>query len=541
MSVRGRIADGLTSLAGFIAGPTGVQGGPQNPGQTGGTTGAPTLWNRTIHPSTAPPATRQTWELWRLRTESRNLSRTSPFLAAYLAWARVQALGNGRSRLHFPRLDADRTRRLESAIKAIRAEWQAFAQMEYGSRGETTTELAAHALHHRIVDGDCFLLPYRAGGLQRADFHPGDALAEQELFLARMRSPNRALGITYDARGRPKTYHFGHEGRYRPIGIWSLTGEIDPVDVPASRVWHVRDRRGDGTALRSEPVATPAMDDLQRITEIDTAFVRACALRASWGLVTQRRQEDTVGRLAAGAAGGAQTIHDLAAGQDGQAQQEQRQPEYRRGVERSGETVTLEDGYETANPYSPHPGSEEAKQITRIEERICASLRVSRMTLMGIYSGANFSSSQQATLQEREQIAELQLSLIRNVHQPIWRRFFRANWFRWLATLPGLMPEDEMALLYCEHQLRRPTILEIHRVIPAVEKAFVGKLLTWAEARAELGKETADLESVAAEIDYWHERLGVAAEPADDEDEADVDDEADRERKKEEEGDADQD
>ena len=537
MSMRGRLAGGLNALAGFIAGPTGVQGGPQTPGRTGGTTGAPTLYGRTLYPSTAPPATRQTWELWKLRTESRNLSRVSPFLAAYLMWARVQALGNGRSRLHFPRLDSERTRRLSEAIKAIRGEWQAFLQMEYGSRGETITELAAHALHHRIVDGDCFVLPYRAGGMQRADFHPGDALAEQELFLARRQSPNRALGITYDARGKPVIYHFGHSGRYRPIGIWSISGEVDPVDVPARRVWHVRDRRGDGTSLRSEPVATPVMDDLARLTELDNAFVRAAVMRVAWGLLMQRRPEDTAGRLTVGSAGGMQTIHDLAGAQDGE-QQEQRQPEFRRGLERSGEIAWLDDGYETANPFSPHPNADEAKQIERLVQRICAGLNISVMSLLKWYAGANFSSSQQATLQETEAIGELQTALIRNLHQPVWRRFFRARWYDWLR-LPGVMPEDELALLYCEHVLRRPAIVEIHRVIPAIQKAVEGKIITWADGLAKMGFDTSDLESKAAEIDYWHERLGLAAaNPApvvdDGEDEADVDDEKEREKEEDE-------
>ena len=500
MTIRSSISSGLNKLAVFIEGEDprtnaqvakkGAFGVFRGRGQTN-------LYDKVLYPTTSTPAARQTYELRRARDESRNMYLTSPIWAAFVNWAKVQVLGNGRARLAFPLIDRENHKRLEEAIRMIRAEWQEFSMQKIGSRGETLGELAAHALHHRLVDGDAFLILYNKG--RNLSFYPGDALVEED--VQHLNGPrNRALGITYDDNGKAVTYHFANSEKFGPIGVWSY-GFPTYMDVPASRVLHIRDRRGNGSTLRSYPVCLAAIDDLSRITEIARAFTRSAVRRASAPAVLQRNLDETFSRPVS---------YPDAASQDGDSDDSDQKvplPEYLMEASKAGDVVTLADGYSAADPFTVHPNADEHQQIIQIELRICAALGVSRTTLLGDMASTNFSASQQNSLQETEKVTDLQLTIIDCLYRPVFGRFFKRNWYRWLRELPGVTATDMAMLSNVDFFIRKPAVLEVHRKVQAMVSAFNSGLYTMAMVHAELGQDTTDMDAFFSQIEEDHKRL----------------------------------
>ena len=243
-----------------------------------------------------------------------------------------------------------------------------------------------------------------------------------------------------------------------------MGARVSPTDTPARYVWHVRERRENGQLLRSNPWVTAALDDLARLDEHDSAFIRGIVRRVAFGLLLQKRPDLTAAQLMNRTR--PMTAGELAKTAANEQPTERRRPAYQEAVERAGETAKVEEGYETANAFAGAPSSEEGKQVERIELRACAALRASRAALLGHYAGMNFSSSQQGTLNERQTVRDLQLMLTDNFYGPVYGRFVEDRWYSWLEAEPRLMPEDKPLLYQASHSLRELTVLEKHRTIP---------------------------------------------------------------------------
>lgn len=507
MSVRARIGRALAGLGQRLQAPT-VQ--DVHARRSRGRAGFYMPRDQVLGPSPEAPASRQVWELYRAREESRNLSLSSPYLRAFLAWAKVHVVGNGRSSLHFPRIGPEEALRLARPLAEIRDRWAAYQFEAIGARGEPLPRLAAHALWHRLVDGDAFLVRYRAagGGALRYQLYDGNALADEQ-YLDHARGPDgmqRALGITYTPRGLPSRYHFRDGGRYHAVE-WTGFGAAGYGErpVPAAAVLHVRSKNEDGMQLRSWPWATSSIDWLNRVHDFYGAFVRGMVRRAGIGIYLEQQPELTGGDASHFLDPEKEPVDEEAEAK--QATAIEQRLAYQVSRDQAGESVVADPGYKIANPFLPAASPQEAELIHRLELAVGAGLRCSIPTMLGDYKGANFSGSQQGTLQESETIGDLQWELGETVYGPIFADWLMVEWPTLLVELPELKPEDFPRILQVIHKLRIPPVLEKHRILPSVIKAFWSGMMTLEETRNSVGLPTADLASVVAQVRADHAAL----------------------------------
>ena len=160
--------------------------------------------DRPIGYTIAPNPARQIWELHRIREESRQQSLASPHFSGFLEWVKNQVLGTKPFGLRFPSMPREERDRLRDPALHIRNAWRAYQEEMIGARDETLGELVGQCIDWMLVDGDCFVMPYRDGGTRRYQGYPGDALAETSHTpgtVGRTNEPQRALGIEVDVRG----------------------------------------------------------------------------------------------------------------------------------------------------------------------------------------------------------------------------------------------------------------------------------------------------------------------------------------------------
>lgn len=514
--------------------------------------------DRAIGYSIAPQQTRQVWELHRAREESRQLELSSPMWRAAVHWARVQVVGAEAARLHFYRIRKDDRERLKPACEWLREQWDAFQGMPIGARGENLHQQMAQVLYHRMVDGDCFVIPYREEGRWFYQLYPGDALAETSHIPAvgRPDNPQRALGIDVDGRGRPVTYYFGHGARYGSLGYVSYTNSLDVQPFPAARVWHIRDRSGNTALIRGWPWCTAALDDIARLDDFYSAFVRAAIARASVWVSVERDPEYTSlthpgeSGMSALEAAAADALTTRAGGAGPESVDESVKP-YQEQKANAGDLLVFEPGYKTNRIDTGAPSPQENMTVTNLEHRACAALRISPATLLAELKAVSFSAGQLNAAQERATVEELQLDLTTQYVGRVWFNFFGGRWIELLKRFPEVTPEDRAALTWPKHMLRRYQVLDKAKMIPGILAAFERGALTYAEMRAELGMSGADADAIIAQ---WLEdrealkpgmsdkmadlvnKAGGNAGPKDDDD--DDDDEEDEEEDEEEDDDA---
>ena len=115
--------------------------------------------DRVLDATIAPPGYRQTWQLHRAREESRDLELRGALWAAYVRFVRIQALGADRARISYDLDRADKAR-LGPVVERIARDWMRFQRLRgLSGTGQTIHQLAGSVLHHKLVDGDCFLVP----------------------------------------------------------------------------------------------------------------------------------------------------------------------------------------------------------------------------------------------------------------------------------------------------------------------------------------------------------------------------------------------
>ena len=461
--------------------------------------------NRPIGYTIAPPAARQIWELHKIREESRQLALTNPYLRAYCEWAKVHVIGTKPIPLALD-IPREHRARLRNAAREWRRRWRRHQRFPVGSRGQNLSELEAQALYHTIVDGDCFIVPYAGAMGRQYQLYAGDALAEQSHIPAIGSMPGarqRALGVDVDDRGNPIAYRFGSGARYGNLGYTSYQSELNVKTIDARRVWHVFDRRMDGTTVRGWPKISAAFDSLARVDEAFEAFVRSMIRRASIGLALSRDPELTEQpQLEDGEPDSRFVYEDAAsatAGVEGVRGTDESVAAYQEAEAQAGDLLILDPGYksETINTGSPSP--QEANLVQTIERRICGSLRTSPMTLLGDYRGVSYSAGQLERQEARETAGDMQDMIDRGVHGRAYHDFYFRTWPRFIMEFPEVEPTDRDTFKYPEHVYPRLTVVELSKVIPSVVKAFEAGLLDLVAARREIGQVTPDAEDMIAE------------------------------------------
>ena len=500
--------------------------------------------DKPMEATVAPPGARQQWQLWRVRVASRDLDLRSPIWGGYVRFVRIQCLGFDPARIQFGRLTKDQQARLPEVIRHLRSEWSRFQTIRgVGGTGQTIHQMAGSVLHHVDVDGDCFLTPRGGPGRRVWDLHPGDALAEGQFrtgFGGHGRQGNRQLGVETDGYGLPINYYFRHGGRLAPLNVeYSTFGGQggNAVAIPAARVQHIRDMSGEVTAVRGWPRCTQVIEDIARLDEWYSALVRSATLRASIGILLEKDMMLGAAELL----GAGQTMGDIAARSIGATQgetdlgREDVRP-YQEFEANAGSITELIPGYKP-HPVPPGaPTAQEATAIGMLERRVCAALRTTPATLLGDYKSLSFSGGQLGHLQERQAIEDRQMILAMQFYGPIYKDWLSSRWLDLMLMFRELQPADMDALLYPTFRLRKYQILDRSKIINMIKESYNLGLMTWSEARDELGLVSDNADEIAEEWKADRERFGLPETGGDessqnaagrDDDEDDEDDESD--------------
>ena len=486
--------------------------------------------DKPMRPSSAPPGARQQWELYKVREECRDLDLRSPILGGYNRFVRIQCLGFHPARLQFNRLTKEQQARLPEVIRHLRSEWSRFQTIRgVGGTGRTIHQMAGSVLHHVDVDGDCFLTSRGPPGRRVWDLHPGDALAEGQFrtgFGMGGRQGNRQLGIETDGYGKAITYFFRHGGRLAHLNVeYSTFGGQGGGGkaTPAAEVQHIRDWSGEGTAVRGWPRFTQVIEDIARLDEWYSALVRSANMRASIGIMLEKDIQFGSPELV----GIGQTMGDIAAGNltagDGYGREDGRRP-YQEFEANAGSMTELLPGYKPVPIPQGSPTAQEATTIGMLERRVCAALRTTPATLLGDYRALSFSAGQLGHLQERQAIEDRQMILSMQYYGPIYKDWLSSRWLGLMLMFGELKPADMEALLYPTFLLRKYQILDRSKISKMIKESYTMGLMTWAEARDELGLVSENADEIAEEWKADRARFGLPEIPADGDSEDDDDD-----------------
>ena len=153
--------------------------------------------------------------------------------------------------------------------------------------------------------------------------------------------------------------------------------------------------------------------------------------------------------------------------------------------------MELDPGWEVQNIPSPAPTSQEALAIGMLERRVCAALRASPATLLGDYKGVSFSGGQLAHVQERQAIEDRQMMLADQFYAPIYKDWFleSSRWLEFVAMFPAkwIRRPTWTRCTYPQFRLRKYQILDKAKMVKPIMDAWGAALITYAEARQELG------------------------------------------------------
>ena len=474
--------------------------------------------DRPIGYTVAPPASRQTWELHRVREESRNLYLTSPIWHAYVTFQRVQVRGWHPSRLQWRRFTREQKRRLKQVTKFLSADWERFQVIRGVCTGNRSVhQLAGSVLHHVDVDGDCFLTKRMVNGRRVWDLHPGDALVEsssQQMQQGRW----LRMGVETDPHGMPVAYHFANRGELARMafGYYAQGSNTDVLRMPAQSVQHIRDLSSEVSVTRGWPRWAPVIEDIARLDEWYSALVRSAISRAAISIVLEKqgwvgdpgalkgdKSESPMAQLArAQGIGGDEELSEDA--------REVAVQRYREFLNRSGGVLELDAGFKPHALSTGSPTAEEAKSIVMIERRVCAALRTTPTALLGDYASISFSAIQGSNVQDREAINDKQTMLEQGCLLPIFRDRARMQAMRLQRQFPEIDKQDWDALLNPEIVLRSYVVIDKQRLIKPLLDSFDKGVLTWSEMREELGYFASDPEAV---IEEWKENRRMLGLP----------------------------
>ena len=473
--------------------------------------------DRAIEATNAPPGNRQIWQLHRAREECRDLALRSGVLAAWLKWARDNAVGDEPARLKFTRFSKDQSARLAEPARYLQREFMRHQLIPgIGGRGQTVHQMAGQVLYHVLIDGDCFVRRRRGDGGRVWDLMPGDALAESQTTMGSRGGKNVTLGVETDRYGKPIAYHVGEGGS--PRFNWNYAPYASSTNaerVLAKHILHIRDRSAESTAARGWPWPTAVIGLIAREDEWLEALARAATLRASIGLALQNKDgygEEDLGEdpyedrtRSVG--------EETAEGSADQFSGGEVRP-YQEFAAKAGSMMKIEAGWELVNIDTGSPTSNEIEGIATVLRLISSALRCSPATLFGDYKSISFSSAQAAHIQERQGIEYMQMILANQYYSPLYADWLLPRWTNVVAEFPEIDPvEDFDALLNPTMVLRKYPVVDKGRLVKPMMEGFNQGILDLAEVRAELGYSGVDLESF---IERWKEHrraLGLPETP----------------------------
>ena len=209
-----------------------------------------------------------------------------------------------------------------------------------------------------------------------------------------------------------------------------------------------------------------------------------------------------------------QTMGGIAAGEseDGAERREDVRP-YQEFEANAGSVTELYPGYKP-HPVPPGaPTAQEATAIGMLERRVCAALRTTPATLLGDYRALSFSAGQLGHLQERQAVEDRQMILSMQFYGPIYKDWLSSRWFSLVRMFGELMPADMESLLYPSFRLRKYAILDRSKVINMIKDSYNMGLMTWSEARDELGLVSENADEIAEEWKADRERFGLPETP----------------------------
>ena len=144
-----------------------------------------------------------------------------------------------------------------------------------------------------------------------------------------------------------------------------------------------------------------------------------------------------------------------------------------------------------------------------LERRVCAALRTTPATLLGDYKSLSFSGGQLGHLQERQAIEDRQMILAMQFYGPIYKDWLSSRWLGLMMMFGELQPADMDALLYPTFRLRKYQILDRSKIINMIKESYNLGLMTWSEARDELGLVSDNADEIAEEWKADRERFGL--------------------------------
>ena len=479
--------------------------------------------DRVIEATNAPPGARQVWQLHRAREESRDLELRSPIWGGWVRYNRIQTIGYEPARLVYEMTREDKAR-LQRVVAWLRRDWSRFHRIRgLGGTGQNLHQLAGSVLHHKQVDGDCFLTRRRLAGRDGVkrnvyDLHPGDALSETTHHIAPGGGRSRQLGVESDEYGAPEVYIFGGGGR-RAQYTWGYASYAVGQErrVSARDVIHIRDRSGEVTAVRGWPRCVTVIEDIARLDEWYSALVRSATLRAAIGLALEQdpmfgSPGDLGGDLAPGEIARSTGERELGTGPE--AGQGDRLRPYQEFAARGGTIMELLPGYKPHMINTGAPTSQEAQAIGMLEHRVCAGLRTTPATLLGKYSELSFSGGQLMNLQEREAVEDDQMMLGDQFYSHVFYGYLVARWMRLMMMFTELLPDDLALLGGPIFRLRKYQVLDKGRLVKPIMEAWEKGLMTYAEARSELGFIGVNVDDVIAEWKENRRALGLPEVPS---------------------------
>ena len=466
-----------------------------------------------ISATRAPPGARQQWQLYKVREACRDLELRSPMIGGYSRYIRIQAVGSEPARLDFDRLTREQIVRLKEPLTYLRNEWRRFQTMRnVGGTGRSIHQMAGSVLHHVVIDGDCFLTQRGPPGKRIWDLHPGDALNEAQFRtgIGGQRG-NRQLGIEHDGYGRPVRYAFRNGGLLTPLNVEysSFGGGGSELLVQANRVQHIRNLSGEITAPRGWPWPVQSIDDIARVNEWYEAGARSATTRASIGIALKRTD----------GMGPPPPVDDMDGMGAALAQEfvNERIPRYQEFQRNAGSVMELAPGWDVETIPAPSPSAQEALMIAMLERRVCANLRVSPATLLGDYKAVSYSGGLLAVLQEQEMIKEAQQMLGQQYYAPVYKDWFAApvRLMDFVSMFPEVdLAKDMDALLYPQFRLKQYQTLDLSKMVKPVLEAWGAGVLTYSEARQQLGFVGVDVDATIAEWKEDRKKLGLPETPS---------------------------
>ena len=351
------------------------------------------------------------YDIWRLRSRSRDVVRNNGFATRFLAILADNVLGHRGIMLDVDFMaGAEPNETLNTAIESA---WRGWGHAETCSADGKLSWLDTERLTLATLaqDGEVLIRFVRGASnpyglsLQLIDC---DLLDQNMNQVASDTANEIRMGVERDIYGRPVAYHLWtfHPNDYD----FAITRYGERKRIPADEILHLFLLRRPGQT-RGVPWFAPVLFNTQMLRGYTEAEVVAARQAASaMGFLIPGADSDVVGNLNAP---NDQPLEIAAA---------------------PGEFPTLPRGY-TVHDWNPeHPGKEFSVFVKAMLREIASGLGVSYNLLANDLESVNYSSMRAGALSDRDAWRALQYWLIEHLHRRVFAEFSK------MARLTGALP-----------------------------------------------------------------------------------------------------